>query len=97
MRGDNSLVSIIITKETKLSLIGQLHRMLGTLLSPFSCLIIVEVPPHAPQPPPSPQIIILPSINNHWGNPQALFQGFIIEAPPLSPHSVQAKSLYHDL
>ena len=34
-RGYNSLVSIIITKETKLPLRGQLHRTLGTLLSPF--------------------------------------------------------------
>ena len=35
MRGQNSLVSIIIKKETKPSLRGQLNRTLGTLLSPF--------------------------------------------------------------
>ena len=52
MRGQNSLVSIIITKETKLSLREQLHRTLGTLLSPFSGLVIIEVPPPCPTPPP---------------------------------------------
>ena len=49
MKGQNSLVRIITTKQTKLSLGGQLHMTLGTLFSPFKWVIIIEVPP-APRP-----------------------------------------------
>ena len=38
IRGHNSIVRIIITKETKLPLRGKLHRTLGTLLRPFKGL-----------------------------------------------------------
>ena len=85
MRGHNTSVRIIITKETKLSLRGKVHKMLGTLLGPFSGLIIIEGTPHAPRPPPSPQLILFPYINNHWDTHQALFQGFVIEAPSPCP------------
>ena len=98
MRGQNSVVNIITTKQTKLSLRGQLHRTLGTLISPFKGAIIIEVPPPVPRPPPYPQIILFPSIDNHWDTPQEILKVIVIEAPPsFSPHSVQAKSLRHEL
>ena len=42
----------------------------------------MKFPPNAPRPPPYPQIILFPSIDNHQDTPRALFQGLVIEAPP---------------
>ena len=42
--GQNLFVRIIITKETNLPLRGQLHRVLGTLLSPFKGLSSFQCP-----------------------------------------------------
>ena len=58
MRGQNSLLSIIITKQTKLSLRWQLHRTSGTFLSPFkrghhhSPVVFAEAGKGKPIPPP---------------------------------------------
>ena len=42
---------------------------------------------------PSPQLIILPSINKYWDTTQALFHGFIIEAPSPCPPTLSKPSL----
>ena len=84
MRGQNSLVSIITTKEANLSLGGQLHRTFGTLLSPFKGYHHWSSPP-APRPPPSPDPILFPYTDNHWDTPQELLKLIAIEATPSFP------------
>ena len=66
---------------------------MGTLLSPSSGVIIIEVPSHAPRPPPYPHPILFLSIDNHWDTTQALFQGIAIEAPPPCPSTMLNPSL----